>query len=333
MATLVRAAVLVVASIAVTADRSTVHLKNGSVLEGRIVKQTSEHVWLDIGPDVLRLPRASIERVESGDREGGTTRPAKHLSLVELISRPPPDTPPRPVSELVRQYEDAVVVVKTPAGWGAGFIISPEGYIITNHHVIRGERKVSVTLLVEKRGVKTQRVVAKVKILACNPYVDLALLKIEEEALKGLRLHPAPFGDVDRLKKGDPVFAIGNPGLGMKVLHHTVSQGIVSSPARNIGGLLYIQTTAAVNPGNSGGPLFNAQGHVIGVVTLKAFFQENIAFAIPINYVKEFIKHQDAFAYDEEGSESGYTYLPAPRRKRPASGPATQPKAGGRAEQ
>jgi len=298
---------------------TTIHLKNGNLLEGRIVKQDGETVWLDIGHDILRLPRTAIKEIDLGGGSA-TTRAARHLSLLELIAQPPPQGPARPVSEVVAQYEDAVVVVKTPAGWGAGFIISPEGYVITNHHVIRGEKKVSITLLVEERGTRTQRLVTDVKIIAFNPYVDLALLKIEKKALKGLTLHRVPFGDMDRLKKGDPVFAIGNPGLGMKVLHHTVSQGIVSSAARNIGGLLYVQTTAAINPGNSGGPLFNAQGHVVGVVTLKAFFQENIAFAIPVSYVKDFIKHHEAFAYSEDSSESGYTYLPAPRRKKPGSG-------------
>lgn len=303
---------------------STIHLNNGNLLEGRIVKEDAEHVWLDIGHDVLRLPRTAIKSIDRGPR-ATTTQSAEHLSLLELVDQPVPEGPPRTVREIVAQYEDAVVLVKTPAAWGAGFIISPDGYVITNHHVIRGEKKVSIMLLVQEPAARGQRTVTDVKIIAFNPYVDLALLKIEQKALEGLTLHRVPFGDLDRLKKGDPVFAIGNPGLGEKVLHHTVSQGIVSSPARNIGGLLYIQTTAAVNPGNSGGPLFNTQGHVVGVVTLKAFFQENIAFAIPVNYVKDFIKHHEAFAYSEDSSESGYTYLPAPRRKKEESGSGGRP--------
>jgi len=303
---------------------ATIRLKNGNLLEGRVVKENAEHVWLDIGHDVVRLPRTAIESIDLGPR-ATTTQPAKHLSLLELIAQPAPEGPRRSVSEVVAQYEDAVVVVKTPAAWGAGFIISPDGYVVTNHHVIRGEKKVSIMFLVQERAARARRTVTDVKIIAFNPYVDLALLKIEKKALKGLSLHRAPFGAMDRLKKGDPVFAIGNPGLGAKVLSHTVSQGIVSSPARNIAGLLYIQTTAAVNPGNSGAPLFNAQGHVVGVVTLKAFYQENIAFAIPVNYVKDFIRHHEAFAYSEDSSDSGYTYLPPPRRKR------GEPDSGGRA--
>lgn len=313
-------AVILVLALGGTCAAATIQMKNGSSLVGKVLKEDAETVWLDVGYDILRLPRAAIKSMDAG---GAATQPSAHPSLMELVTQAPPEGQEKSVRDLVAQYEDAVVVVKTPAGWGAGFIISPDGFVITNHHVVRGEKKVSITLLVPEGDTRIERVVTEVKIIAINPYVDLALLKIDEKALAGLTLRRAPFGDIDRVRKGDSVVAIGNPGLGTKVLHHTASQGIVSSPARNIGGLLYIQTTAAVNPGNSGGPLFNAQGHVVGVVTLKATFQENIAFAIPINYVKDFIKNYEAFSYSEDSSESGYTYLPAPRRQKPAATQAT----------
>jgi serine protease Do len=325
---------LLVVAAAWVCAAATVQLKNGSSLVGQVIKEDAEHVWLDAGYDVLRLPRAAIQSIQAEAASRPTSGPAAGDggSLLEYLAHPAPDGPLLTARDIVAQYEDSVVVVKTPAGWGAGFIISPDGYVITNHHVIRGEKKVSVTLLVPDASgaedARQQRTVTDVKIMAFNPYVDLALLKIEQKALEGLTLHRVPFGDIDRLKKGEAVVAIGNPGLGARVLHHTASQGIVSSPARNIGGLLYIQTTAAVNPGNSGGPLFNAQGHVVGVVTLKATFQENIAFAVPVNYVKDFIKNHQAFAASEESSESGYTYLPAPRRAvkgTPSSQSTTRP--------
>ena len=112
-----------------------------------------------------------------------------------------------------------------------------------------------------------------------------------------------------RLGEGDPVYAIGNPGMGREILDHTISEGIASSLTRNFDDILYIQTTAAVNPGNSGGPLLNNYGEVVGLVSLKAYFQEGIAFALPVEYIRFFLNHRKGFAYGKANPNTGYHYL------------------------
>ena len=116
------------------------------------------------------------------------------------------------------------------------------------------------------------------------------------------------------MNAGDGVFAVGNP-LG---LERSVSQGIVSTRSRNIEGQLYLQTDAAINPGNSGGPLFNLRGEVIGVTSLKARadMADNLGFAIPVSYVKDFLRNREAFSFDKTNPNTGYRYLDPPRRLR-----------------
>ena len=126
-----------------------------------------------------------------------------------------------------------------------------------------------------------------------------------------MKLVKLPLGDVERVKAGQPAFAIGNP-LG---LERTVSEGIVSTKKRSFRGILYIQTTAPINPGNSGGPLLNLRGEVIGVTNMKAsFFTEGLGFAVPVNYVKDFLRNREAFAFDKDNPNTGFRYLPPPRR-------------------
>lgn len=168
---------------------------------------------------------------------------------------------------------------------GSGFIVSPEGYVVTNNHVIAEADKITVILSDERN--------LPARIIGRDTKTDLALLKIEsEESFPFLR-----FGDSDRVRVGDWVLAIGNPfGLG-----GTVTAGIVSARARNINAGPFddfIQTDAAINRGNSGGPLFNMEGEVIGVST--AIFSPNggnvgIGFALPatlaepiVNQLKEY---------------------------------------------
>ncbi len=157
---------------------------------------------------------------------------------------------------------------------GTGFIISPDGYILTNNHVVTGADEVMVKLS-DGREVKAE-------IKGADEKVDLALIKISEKE----QLPFAELGDSDTLDVGEWVMAIGNP-FG---LSHTVTAGIVSAKGRVIGNGPYddfIQTDASINPGNSGGPLFNAEGLVIGVNTaIIAGGGGGIGFAIPVNMAK-----------------------------------------------
>lgn len=160
---------------------------------------------------------------------------------------------------------------------GTGFIISSDGYILTNYHVVNGADEVMVKLS-DGREVKGE-------IRGSDDKVDLALIKINEKG----QLPFAELGDSDNLEVGEWVMAIGNP-FG---LSHTVTAGIVSAKGRVIGSGPYddfIQTDASINPGNSGGPLFNAEGRVIGVNTaIIAGGGGGIGFAIPISMAKTIV--------------------------------------------
>lgn len=156
---------------------------------------------------------------------------------------------------------------------GSGFIISPDGYIFTNNHVIEQADKILVRLSTGKEY--------EAKVVGRDAKTDLALIKIKS----GESLSVVEIGDSEKLRVGDWVVAIGNP-FG---LEQTVTAGIVSAKGRVIGAGPYdnfIQTDASINPGNSGGPLFNMEGKVIGINTAIVAQGQGIGFAIPINMAK-----------------------------------------------
>jgi len=161
-------------------------------------------------------------------------------------------------------------------GAGSGVIISSDGYILTNNHVVEGAKEVTVTLANKKEY--------KARVVGRDPKTDLAVLKIKAKK----PLLSAAMGDSEHLKVGDWVVAIGNP-FG---LSHTVTSGIVSAKGRVIGAGPYddfIQTDASINPGNSGGPLFNMSGEVVGINTAIIPYGQGIGFAIPVNTAKPLI--------------------------------------------
>jgi serine protease Do len=161
-------------------------------------------------------------------------------------------------------------------GAGSGVIISGDGYILTNNHVVEGAKEVTVTLADKQEY--------NAKVVGLDPKTDLAVLKIDAEK----PLPSATLGDSDKLKVGEWVVAIGNP-FG---LSHTVTSGIVSAKERVIGAGPYddfIQTDASINPGNSGGPLFNMTGEVVGINTAIIPQGQGIGFAIPVNTAKPLI--------------------------------------------
>jgi len=162
---------------------------------------------------------------------------------------------------------------------GSGFIISRDGYVLTNNHVISGADEIYVSLS-DGQGEYKARLVGK------DDNTDIALIKVEA---KKDDFPVAILGDSDALEIGDWVIAIGNPfGFG-----HTLTQGIVSAKARVIGAGSYdnfIQTDAAINPGNSGGPLINMDGEVVGINTAIVMSGQGIGFAIPINIAKQILQ-------------------------------------------
>ena len=161
-------------------------------------------------------------------------------------------------------------------GAGSGFIISKEGLIVTNNHVVDGAKEVTVTLANKEEYAA--------KVVGRDPKTDIALLKIQPKGT----LSVAALGDSDRMRVGEWVMAIGNP-FG---LSNTVTAGIVSAKGRVIGAGPYddfIQTDASINPGNSGGPLFNMQGEVVGINTAIIPNGRGIGFAVPVNIAKSLL--------------------------------------------
>ncbi len=284
-------------------------LKSGQKVEGEILKVQSDAIFVDIGVDVVKIPLDRIEaRMESGKSEPAAS-PAGSASEIYLPA--PKDLPVRSVKELAAEIGEGVVLVQTPGGLGSGFIINDRGYCVTNYHVVERETRVAVTIFhVGEKGEFAKKRVDDVRILALNPFFDLALLQIPKQDFP---FRPVYLAEEDQLKPGDEVFAIGNP-LG---LERSVSEGIVSTRNRNFEGIVYIQTTAQINPGNSGGPLFNRRGAVVGVTNMKLTSGEGLGFAIPISYLKHFLSNRDAFAFDKDNPNTGYRYLDPPRRLNP----------------
>ena len=190
-----------------------------------------------------------------------------------------PQVPPG-FEEFFRQFE-APQQPRTQQSSGSGFIVSRDGYILTNNHVVEDADRVLVAM--------QDRRIFEAKVVGRDPTTDVAVLKIE-----GKNFTAVSFGDDEKLRIGEWVLAIGNP-LG---LDFTVTAGIVSAKGRGLPGLQrtlydisdFIQTDAAINPGNSGGPLVNARGEVVGInsaIASQTGFYSGYGFAIPISLAKQ----------------------------------------------
>jgi serine protease Do len=170
---------------------------------------------------------------------------------------------------------------------GSGFIISPDGYILTNNHVVEGATKVDVHFGADADGNGGHTVSAK--IIGRDPATDIALLKIDA----GSDLPSVPLGDSDRIRKGDWAIAIGNPFQ----FENTLTVGVISAKGRSLGLSQttqsfenFIQTDAAINFGNSGGPLLNINGEVVGINTaIRGGGAQGLGFATPINTAKRLL--------------------------------------------
>jgi len=279
-------------------------LKSGRKIEGDIVKRSDRRVWIDVGPDVLVFEMTDVADVQATNSAAAVKRTEDSLfSTMDNL----PELPAREHAKLIGP---AVIKVSTPGGLGSGVIISPEGFAITNAHVVQGETNLRTTIwLPQPDGSLKRMEIEDVELLAVNNQIDLALIRIKHPDGKPFLF--APVVREDGLEIGQGVFAIGNP-LG---LERTMTQGVVSTTSRNFDGLTYIQTDTAINPGNSGGPLFNTRGEVVGITNMGIRGGESLGFAIPARYVKDFIRNREAFAYDRNNPNSGNNYLQPPPRK------------------
>ena len=194
-----------------------------------------------------------------------------------------------PFDDFFKKFFEGLPEKQKQHALGSGFIISEDGYIVTNYHVISKADEIKVIL---EGGKKTY----SAKVIGTDPETDLALLKIDaKEPLPYLK-----FGDSDKVKPGQWVIAIGNP-FG---LDHTVTAGIISAKGRVIGAGPYdnfLQTDASINPGNSGGPLLNMKGEVIGINTAIIASGQGIGFAIPSNMAKKVIEQLKKYGKPKRG--------------------------------
>jgi serine protease Do len=224
---------------------------------------------------------------------GGEGRPAAGPGLwrerTGNDSGIPDFVPPTSLAPLIRAVEAGVVNITTVAprdsglggmkkATGSGFVLTPDGLVLTNNHVVAGARQIAVRLSDGREF--------SAEVVGRDASTDVALLRLsgaEAEELPALYL-----GDSDKLEVGDWVVAIGNP-FG---LDHSVAHGMISAKERVLGAGPFddfIQTDALINPGNSGGPLFNMKGEVVGVNTAIISQGQGIGFAVPINLVKDLL--------------------------------------------
>lgn len=185
--------------------------------------------------------------------------------------------------------KSAAALLSTQRSTGSGIILSSDGYIVTNAHVVEGARRIQVRLTTERRRPGRAPVfepevkLLEAKLVGLDRDMDVAVIKIDRTGLPSLQ-----FGNSDLVRQGELVMAFGNP----RGLEGSVSMGIVSSTARELHPddfLAYIQTDAPINPGNSGGPLVDAQGRVVGINTFilsDSGGSEGLGFAIPSNMVR-----------------------------------------------
>ncbi|OPZ59439.1 MAG: putative periplasmic serine endoprotease DegP-like precursor [Deltaproteobacteria bacterium ADurb.Bin510] len=201
-------------------------------------------------------------------------RTTRVVNRQEMLKRLMPQGESNPFEDFFERFYNGQPGSVPERSLGSGFVISPDGYILTNNHVIDGADEIIVGFS-DKEEYRAQ-------VVGRDQNTDIALIKIDP-GLK--RLPYAVLGNSDRLEIGDWLIAIGNPfGFG-----HTLTQGVVSAKDRVIGAGPYddfIQTDAAINPGNSGGPLFDMAGQVVGINTAIVSSGQGIGFAIPINMVK-----------------------------------------------
>lgn len=217
-----------------------------------------------VSPSVVNI--RTMERVAGRPAAGGIPGDEEMLEFFRRFGLPVPNVP----RQAPRQNRPQVPDEEQPRGVGSGFVLTSDGLIMTNAHVVEGADEMIVTLT-DKREFKA-------KLIGADKRSDVAVVKIEATGLPAVKV-----GDVSRLKVGEWVMAIGSP-FG---LENTVTAGIVSAKQRDTGDYLpFIQTDVAINPGNSGGPLINMRGEVVGInsqIYSRSGGFMGISFSIPID--------------------------------------------------
>ena len=264
-----------------------------SLVVGAMDAAADQSIWVDgqsenpqiemklpsFAPVIEKLGKAVVNIAIEGKEKASPAFPKRGPGMADPNGEKGPQTP----FDFYFQIPPESGVPRTFSSLGSGFVIHPDGYIVTNQHVIDRATKILISFRDDKKSYEA-------KVIGSDPKTDIALLKVDRPE----KLDSVVLGNSDQISTGDWVIAIGNPFR----LGHTATIGIVSAKSRKVpGGKPYdnfIQTDASINPGNSGGPLFNARGEVIGVNTAifspgrmgATGFNIGIGFATPINLVK-----------------------------------------------
>ncbi len=240
-----------------------------------------------VGEDFVKASKMTVPAVVSIKNYADRTNRRSEQDMFDLFFGNPFGGQPRQQQQPPQNM---------PSGMGSGVIISPDGYIISNNHVIAGASKLEVVLSNKKSYVAN--------LVGTDPTTDIALLKIEEKGLPYLN-----FANSDNVEVGQWVLAVGNP-MG---LNSTVTAGIVSAKGRSIDLLSqqsrtpiesFIQTDAAINPGNSGGALVNPNGELIGInsaISSKTGYYEGYGFAVPSNLARKVVEDIKKFGLVQRG--------------------------------
>ncbi len=259
------ALVLTGASAVVLLQGTHVHAQQALQPSAAVVRGLPDFTELveQVGPSVVNI--RTLEKVRPSESANGGPDEEMQELFRRFFGVPMPNLPRQAPRQNRPQPEEA-----QPRGVGSGFILTADGYIMTNAHVVDGADEVVVTLT-DKREFKA-------KIVGADKRTDVAVVKISATGLPAVKV-----GDVSRLKVGEWVMAIGSP-FG---LENTVTAGIVSAKQRDTGDYLpFIQTDVAINPGNSGGPLINMRGEVVGInsqIYSRSGGFMGISFSIPMD--------------------------------------------------
>ncbi len=260
--------------------------EKGSVNQNSIVTGLSPQVVQTkyVSNNVAGLPTDAVEFTDAAEKTIHTVVHVKNTAI--------DNNPGNPLLEFLYGYGGGQS--REVVGSGSGVIISPDGYIITNNHVVENATKISITLNDNREFVA--------KLIGTDPKSDIALIKIDA----GKNLPFITFGDSDNTKVGEWVLAVGNPYN----LNSTVTAGIISAKARDLGNnprksiQSFIQTDAAVNPGNSGGALVNTRGELIGIntaITSQTGSYVGYSFAVPSNIARKVVEDLMEFGDVQNG--------------------------------
>lgn len=280
-------------TLSLTSHPETIKLKNGRSVEGKIVKKTDEYLKVDISGIPITY---YFDEIESIDNKiiyiPKNTRSSSSNSYLK--------TP----KDIFQSISPAVVYIttRTMTGedyLGSGFIVDSEGIVVTNYHVVQSAEEVNVKL-------KDGTIYPATAVIHYDASQDICILKINAENLPAI-----PLGDSSSIAIGETIYCIGNP-LG---LEYSFSDGMLSG-MRDFQRLKWLQFTAPISPGNSGGPLINSQGEVIGVVTFQAATGQNLNFALAIDEIKPFISQQPKMIFQEfveKISQADYYFMEGSR--------------------